>query len=123
MAKSKHIGRGGKRAKVGRPAGAATKKTREIADRAAAEGITPLEYMLKVMRNPKADVERRDDMAKAAARFVHPTLSAIAIAPPAPPLPGGQTSLLDAARKLAFVLRAGVMQLPREPRTLEHTSE
>jgi hypothetical protein len=43
--KSKAIGagRGGKRPGSGRKKGSATKKTREIADRAAAEGITPLE--------------------------------------------------------------------------------
>ena len=41
---------GGKRNGAGRKAGAATVKTREIADRAAAEGITPLEVMLANMR-------------------------------------------------------------------------
>lgn len=41
----------------------------------AATGITPLDYMLKVMRNPKADASRRDEMAKAAAPYVHPKLA------------------------------------------------
>ena len=45
--------------------------------KAAGKGITPLEYMLKVMRNSKADQSRRDDMAKAAAPYVHPRLSAV----------------------------------------------
>jgi hypothetical protein len=58
----------------GRLKGAANVKTREIADRAAAEGITPLEYMLKVMRDEKADEKRRDDMAKGAAPYIHPRL-------------------------------------------------
>jgi hypothetical protein len=40
-------------------------------------GTTPLEYMLKVMRNPKADSGRRDDMAKAAAPYVHPKLASM----------------------------------------------
>lgn len=31
--------------------------------------------MLKVMRDPKADSGRRDDMAKAAAPYVHPKLA------------------------------------------------
>lgn len=35
------------------------------------EGITPLAYMLKVMRNRKARPQRRDDMAKAAAPYLH----------------------------------------------------
>jgi phage terminase small subunit len=32
----------------------------------------PLEYMLKVMNDPKADPARRDRMAVAAAPFLHP---------------------------------------------------
>lgn len=42
--------RGGARKGAGRKPGSATKKTREIADRAADEGITPLEVMLDNMR-------------------------------------------------------------------------
>ena len=33
--------------------------------------------MLQVMRDPLVDVDRRDDMAKAAAPYVHPKLAAI----------------------------------------------
>ncbi|MRX33527.1 hypothetical protein GJR93_10935 [Aminobacter sp. MDW-2] len=40
-------------------------------------GDTPLDYMLKVMRNPKADATRRDDMARAAAPYVHPKLAVV----------------------------------------------
>lgn len=43
-------GRGGARKGAGRKAGSATIKTREIANGAAAAGLTPLEYMLEVMR-------------------------------------------------------------------------
>lgn len=67
---------GGKRAGAGRKKGSKNRKTSEIAMKAAGEGITPLEYMLKVMRDKNADTSRRDDMAKAAASFVHPRLSA-----------------------------------------------
>jgi hypothetical protein len=42
-------GRGGARKGAGRKAGSATKKTREIADRAAASGVTPLDVMLDNM--------------------------------------------------------------------------
>lgn len=58
----------------GRKKGGANKKTREIADKASNEGITPLEYMLKVLRDETADTNRRDDMAKAAAPYMHPRL-------------------------------------------------
>jgi hypothetical protein len=68
---------GGPRVGSGRKAGAATTKTREIADAATADGITPLEYMLRVLRDEGQDTERRDDMAKAAAPYVHPRLNSI----------------------------------------------
>lgn len=43
----------------------------------AASGLTPLEYMLKVMRNPKEDKNRRLEAAGKAAQYVHPKLAAI----------------------------------------------
>jgi hypothetical protein len=43
--------RGGKREGAGRKLGAVTKRTREIADRALAEGKAPLEVMLDNMRH------------------------------------------------------------------------
>lgn len=69
--------RGGKREGAGRPEGAATKRTREIADAAASEGQTPLEYMLAVMRDTSQDDARRLDAAKSAAPYVHARLSNI----------------------------------------------
>lgn len=73
------MARGGKRAGSGRPPGAHNKRSREIAEKAAKKGITPLEYMLKVMRSKSTSVtdERRDEMAKAAAPYMHPRLNAI----------------------------------------------
>jgi hypothetical protein len=69
---------GGKRTGAGRPAGAATVKTREIADAVVASGeMTPLEFMLKVMNNESADDGRRLDAAKSAAPYVHARLSSI----------------------------------------------
>ncbi len=43
----------------------------------AASGITPLEYMLSIMRNDEADEAKRLDAAKAAAPYVHPRLAAV----------------------------------------------
>lgn len=37
--------------------------------------LMPLEYMLKVMRDPSVDVERRDRMAVVAAPYCHAKLS------------------------------------------------
>ena len=62
---------------VGRKPGTANTRTREIADKAAQEGITPLEYMLAVMRDETAETAHRHDMAKAAAPYIHPRLAAM----------------------------------------------
>lgn len=69
------MARGGKRPGAGRPSGATTRKTREIADKAAEEGITPLDYMLKVLRDESQETKRRDAMAVAAAPYLHPKLA------------------------------------------------
>jgi hypothetical protein len=45
------MARGGKREGAGRPAGAITKRTREVAERALTEGKAPLEVMLDNMRH------------------------------------------------------------------------
>lgn len=68
---------GGKRPGAGRKPGSATTRTREIAEGAAQEGITPLEFMLQVMRDEEAERSERLDMAKAAAPYIHPRLSSI----------------------------------------------
>jgi len=72
-------GHGGRRPGAGRKAGTATQKTRDIADRAASEGKTPLEVMLDVMR--RASFQQDDalalEAAKSAAPYVHPRLSSI----------------------------------------------
>lgn len=43
----------------------------------AAQGITPLEYMLSVLRDRNADPAARMDAAKGAAPYVHPRLANI----------------------------------------------
>jgi hypothetical protein len=95
---TKSNGRGGKRANAGRKAGSATKKTREIADKAMEEGISPLEVMLFAMRALMTEAEQvveaqrkagepivwphgllqdAADVAKDAAPYIHPRLAAI----------------------------------------------
>lgn len=66
---------GGPRKGAGRPVGAANKIDHEARLMAAATGETPLEYMLRVMRDATVEHQRRDDMAKAAASYVHARLS------------------------------------------------
>jgi len=71
------MARGGERPGAGRKAGTPNKATAEQREAVKASGLTPLEYMLQVMRDDAADLARRDDMAKAAAPYVHPKLAAI----------------------------------------------
>lgn len=70
---------GGRRAGAGRKPGIANTRSREIAEKSYKRGITPLEYMLKVMRSrsKKVSDERRDEMARSAAPYMHPRLQAI----------------------------------------------
>lgn len=81
------MARGGKREGAGRKAGSKSKRSSEIAHKAAAEGITPLEFMLQIMRGqPPEDADaaqkiawemQRFEAAKAAAPYVHPRLSSV----------------------------------------------
>lgn len=58
----------------GRQKGAANKKTREIADQAITQGLTPLEYMLVILRDEAEPPNRRDWAAEKAAPYLHPKL-------------------------------------------------
>jgi hypothetical protein len=74
-------GHGGPRPNSGRKRGSKNKKTElliQAVDVADAVGITPLQYMLETLRNPKTEAFRKDEMARAAAPFVHPKLNAVA---------------------------------------------
>jgi hypothetical protein len=66
---------GGKRSGSGRKPGAATRANEEARAKAAEGGEMPLDYMLRVMREAETDIERRDDMAKAAAPYCHSKLA------------------------------------------------
>ena len=61
----------------GRQKGTPNKATAKLVEEVRATGETPLEYKLRVMRDPTVDHDRRDKMAIAAAPFIHPKLAAI----------------------------------------------
>jgi hypothetical protein len=72
------MAKGGVRPGAGRPKGSKGKQapdetgfSRDIVRASVNADMTPLQYMLNVMRNPEADQTRRDRMAQAAAPFVH----------------------------------------------------
>ena len=48
---------------------------KDVTVQAVQNGETPLEYMLRVMRDGAQEYPRRDDMAKAAAPYVHARLA------------------------------------------------
>lgn len=71
------MARGGARPGAGRKPGSRDKLAREQAERVAAEGITPLDFLLTVMRDECEERAKRIDAAKAAAPYVHPRLNSV----------------------------------------------
>lgn len=69
--------KGGAREGAGRKPGVPNRKTAELQAAVLASGISPLEYMLSVMRDPGQDYPIRLDAAKSAAPYIHPKLAAI----------------------------------------------
>jgi phage terminase small subunit len=63
---------GGYRPGAGRPKGTRKRMVpADIVEGARKSGMSPVEYMLSVMRDPHADPYRRDRMAIVAAPFCH----------------------------------------------------
>jgi hypothetical protein len=56
--------------------------------------------MMEVLQDPTAAENRRDEMAKSAAPFVHPKLSAVAA--------------LDASGKLSGIMAVNIVSVPNE---------
>ena len=113
--------RGGARQNAGRPKGGRTRKLADVAIKASQAGISPLEYMLQVMRQP---IPRGDDVtpamqanvislkldaAKSAAPFVHPRLSAVDVKTPEP-LKFENVDKIDIAKRIAFILTAAMQR-------------
>jgi hypothetical protein len=61
----------------GRRKGTPNKATAARQAEFAASGLTPLDFMLRVMRDEQADTATRLDAAVKAAPYVHPKLAAI----------------------------------------------
>ena len=71
------MAQGGARPGAGRKPGSRDKLARETAEKVAAEGVTPLDYLLSVMRSETEEPARRIDAAKAAAPYVHARLNTV----------------------------------------------
>lgn len=70
---------GGARPGAGRKKGSRNKITQESIDQAKKYGITPLEYLMKIMTDESQPDDVRIECAKAAAPYVHPKLSAVQV--------------------------------------------
>jgi hypothetical protein len=93
----------------GRKKGTPNKATAQVAAEIAATGETPLEFMLKRMRDEAADPLMRFEAAKAAAPYVHPKLAAIEHTGK----DGGPIQTIDVtpeerAKRIAFALAKGL---------------
>ena len=64
----------------GRAKGTPNKATAATAARIAASGMTPLDFLLSMMRDDGHDPALRLSAAKAAAPYVHPSLSSVDMA-------------------------------------------
>ena len=93
---------GGRRNGAGRPKGALNVRTRIMLEEAMAGGEMPIAYMLRVMRDENAPDARRDEMAKAAASYLHSKQSLVrdedeeAYAEPAAAAGGAESGHADA---------------------------
>ena len=63
---------GGARENAGRPAGNVNRRSAEVIAKALAEGITPVEFMLKLVRDDTADAKERAGAAEKSAPNLHP---------------------------------------------------
>lgn len=68
---------GGKRPGAGRKKGVPNKATQEQRQAIAESGLTPLEYLLSVVRDKEEERAVRMDAAHKAAPYVHPKLAAV----------------------------------------------
>src|SRR5262245_11700353 len=98
-------GHGGHRKGSGRKPGPATRKSRDVADRAPAEAITPLEVLLQAMRKHPAlgDLDKAAVFAQGAAPYCHPRLGSIT-------LRGDQDAPLRLVEELIVVYPGGRME-------------
>src|SRR5580765_7092014 len=100
--------RGGTRPGSGRPKGSKNRRTVETALRAAAEGLTPLENLLAVLRDACADPSARFEAAEVAAPYVHPRVAATQLTGrDGEDLLPEHVSDYEVGRRIAFILAKG----------------
>lgn len=68
---------GGARTGAGRKPGSSTRMNEEARQQALTGGISPLDFMLKILRDENQNPDARFEAAKAAAPYVHARLAAV----------------------------------------------
>lgn len=71
------MAKGGKREGAGRKPGVPNKRTAEQAEAVEASGLTPLEFMLQILRDTEAPKDARMWAAEKAAPYVHAKLASV----------------------------------------------
>lgn len=96
--------------RAGRKKGTPNRATAAKAAAIAKTGITPLDYMLSVMRDGSQPSDMRLNAAKFAAPYVHPKLASIEHtgAGGAPLIPEANLDQAAFARRVAFLLAKGM---------------
>ncbi len=95
-------GYGGAIPGAGRKPGGANRINDEARRAALKGGMSPLEYLLKIMRDENQDDARRLDAAKAAAPYVHAKLTAMTLSGEG----GGPVEVVTKAQRDAAVAAA-----------------
>ena len=72
-------GKGGKRPGAGRKKGEPNKRTAAVLKAVEESGLTPLQYLLQVMRDPTNEPRERTAAAVAAAPYVHSKLASVEV--------------------------------------------
>ena len=104
---------GGKREGAGRKKGSPNKTTAQRTAEVAASGVTPLDHMLAVLRDPLQPAERRDWAAEKAVPYCHAKLAQKDVNV-------NTTTTLDVADRIIARWRENLARLDaEEPRVIE----
>jgi hypothetical protein len=92
---------------AGRPKGGITQRTRQVAEKLALTGLTPLEAMLEAMRfyHAAGNRDKAAAIAKDAAPYMHPRLTSVDVGgKPGAPIETKDVTNEELARRIAFIL-------------------
>ncbi len=100
--------RGGERPGAGRKKGSPNKASAARQKAITESGLTPLDYMLGILRDDKQEIDKRMWAAEKAAPYVHPRLAAVEhTGKDGGPIETRELSPLELARRVAFALEKG----------------